>query len=67
MCLNEIERCEEYRAIASRRTARHGGIRIVLGDVMSSGLPDEVFDVTFCRYLLSTLPRPNARRERWSG
>ena len=64
VCLNGIERCEEYFAIASRRTARHGGIRIVLGDVMSSGLPDEVFDVTFCRYLLEHVTSPQlAARE----
>ena len=64
VCLNGIERCEEYCAIASRRTARHGGIRIVLGDVMSSGLPDEVFDVTFCRYLLEHVTSPQrAARE----
>jgi len=50
--LTGIERSESYCATARERTARLAGVEIRHGDATTTGLPDDMFDVTFCRYLL---------------
>jgi SAM-dependent methyltransferase len=52
VCLTGIERSESYCATARERTAHLPGVEIRRGDVATTGLPDDTFDVTFCRYLL---------------
>jgi SAM-dependent methyltransferase len=47
-----IERSEAYCEIARQRTAHLGNVEIRQGDALATGLPDNTFDVTFCRYLL---------------
>jgi len=50
--LTGIERSESYCATARERTAHLSGVVICQGDATATGLPDDTFDVTFCRYLL---------------
>jgi SAM-dependent methyltransferase len=50
--LTGIERSESYCATARQRTAHLPGVEIRQGDASATGLPEDTFDVTFCRYLL---------------
>lgn len=50
--LTGIERSESYCATARQRTAHLANVEIRQGDAATTGLPDGMFDVTFCRYLL---------------
>jgi len=50
--LTGIERSESYCATARERTAHLPGVEIREGDASATGLPNDTFDVTFCRYLL---------------
>ena len=50
--LTAIERSESYCSTARERTAHLPGVEIRQGDATSTGLPNDTFDVTFCRYLL---------------
>ena len=50
--LTGIERSESYCATARQRTAHLPSVEIRQGDASATGLPEDTFDVTFCRYLL---------------
>jgi SAM-dependent methyltransferase len=50
--LTGIERSDSYCATACQRTAHLPNVDIRQGDASATGLPDNTFDVTFCRYLL---------------
>ena len=50
--LTGIERSESYCATARQRTAHLPDVEIRQGDASATGLPEDTFDVTFCRYLL---------------
>jgi SAM-dependent methyltransferase len=47
-----IERSESFCATARQRTAHLSGVEIRQGDATATGIPEDTFDVTFCRYLL---------------
>jgi SAM-dependent methyltransferase len=50
--LTGIERSASYCSTARQRTAHLPNVDIRQGDASATGLPDNTFDVTFCRYLL---------------
>jgi len=55
-----IEGSAAYAGAARERLADRPSASIVNADVLANGLPDETFDLTFCRYVLEHVADPQA-------
>jgi ubiquinone/menaquinone biosynthesis C-methylase UbiE len=53
-----VEISERQYASAVENIEEHDGIRVVNRDLFDNGLPDNHFDITYCRYVLEHLSDP---------
>jgi ubiquinone/menaquinone biosynthesis C-methylase UbiE len=53
-----VEISERQYASALRNVEGHDSIRVVNRDLFENGLPDNHFDITYCRYVLEHVPDP---------
>lgn len=53
-----VEISERQWSCARKNTEELGNVTVVLGDLFESGLPDDRFNITYCRYVLEHVSDP---------